>query len=359
MTKYAADWTPPDYFCVSVKVSESSYRSPVKQVSMRIFWSSLVVSVLLSCGGSQEKKSASTAEKKIRTVPAFSADSAYHFVEQQVAFGPRVPNTRSHRETGDYLIRKLKDFGASVRAQEFQATSFDGHPLNLRNIIASFNPDVQKRILLASHWDTRPFADKDSNQEDLVFDGANDGASGVGVLLEIARQLGKMPPAAGIDLILFDGEDWGEKSNSAATPLPEGLESWWCLGSQYWAKHKGSYSAYYGILLDMVGAKGSRFYREGVSLNDAPKIVEKVWNTAEQLGYSSYFVKQNEGAIEDDHVYVNEVAKIPMIDIVHYQPGVGYFGDYHHSRKDNLSIISRETLGVVGNVLLHLVYQEE
>ena len=142
--------------------------------------------------------------------------------------------------------------------------------------------------------------------------------------------------------------------------MPEGYEDWWCLGSQYWAKHKHqkNYSAYYGILLDMVGSKHAQFFREGGSLEYAPSVVEKVWSTAARLGYTDYFVKTNVGAITDDHVFVNEIGKIPMIDIVHYQSGVGFFGDYHHSRKDNLSIISKETLGAVGSTLMNVVYYE-
>jgi len=315
--------------------------------------------VLVSCEKSKEKQTESVTVGAVE-VPKFNGDSAYFFVDHQVQFGPRVPNTLPHRKAGDYLIAKLTGYGGTLHVQEFEATTFDKQRLNLRNIIANFNPGNQKRILLAAHWDTRPFADKDSIRMDAPFDGANDGASGVGILLEIARQLKKTPPSAGVDIILFDGEDWGEKNNETKRiPTPEGLDSWWCLGSQYWVKHKANYSAYYGILLDMAGAKGSHFYQEGESEKYAPKIVEKVWNTAEQLGYSTYFVKQNQGAILDDHVYVNEMANIPMIDIVDYQPGIGYFGDYHHSQKDNMKIISKETLGVTGDVLMHVIYNEE
>lgn len=247
--------------------------------------------------------------------------------------------------------------------QEFSAPTYEGQSLQLRNIIASFYPKKQKRILLAAHWDTRPFADKDADNQNGPMDGANDGASGVGVLLEMARLIGKdSSVSVGVDFILFDGEDWGEPENiQGQVPVPQGWDTWWCLGSQYWSKnkHKANYSAYYGILLDMVGAKRSQFFREGASLQYAPKIVSKIWDTAARLGYSDYFVKQNAGAITDDHIYVNEWAKIPMVDIVHYQAGVGYFGDYHHSQKDNINIISKETLEVVGSTLMHVIYYEE
>jgi glutaminyl-peptide cyclotransferase len=316
---------------------------------------------LLACVNHQEKQTAAEHPVRVVTVPAFNADSAYSFVDRQVKFGPRVPGTQAHREAGDYFIRLLKRYGATLKVQEFEAYSYDGHKLPLRNIIASFHPEKQKRILLAAHWDTRPFADKDSLNKEAPFEGANDGASGAGILLEIARQLGKTPSDAGVDIILFDGEDWGEtEKNLGKHPLPEG-QSWWCLGSQYWSKHphQKGYSAYYGILLDMAGAKGAHFYQEGMSMKYAPKVVEKIWKTAARLGYSSYFVMQDQGGIEDDHVFVNEIANIPMADIVDYRPSVGYFGDYHHSRKDNMSIISKETLGVTGGVVMNVVYSEE
>lgn len=318
--------------------------------------------LFFSCG---KKGGKIEEEKPVRVVqvPTFNGDSAYNFTKKQVSFGPRIPNTTAHQETGNYLIARFKTYGATVTVQDFNATTFDGKKLFLKNIIASYFPDKQKRIMLAAHWDTRPFADKDPKNKDATFDGANDGASGVAVLLEIARLLGSgAPPDVGIDLILFDGEDWGEKNDMMnRVPPPQGLESWWCLGSQYWAKHKHkpNYSAYYGILLDMVGATGSHFFQEGNSIEYAPRIVEKVWGTASRLGYSSVFVRQKEGGILDDHLYINEIGKIPTIDIVHFDPEVGYFGNYHHTQKDNLSLISKETLETVGTVLMNVIYYEE
>jgi glutaminyl-peptide cyclotransferase len=322
----------------------------------------LALIILESCSPAKKKKETPVSAKTIQ-VPQFNADSAYFFVEKQVKFGPRVPNTKAHQQAADYFINTFKKNGASVVAQDFDAITWDNQKIQCKNIIATYNPDAQKRILLAAHWDTRPYADKDTEKKDAPFDGANDGASGVGVLLEISRLLGQAKaPAVGVDLILFDGEDWGEKENERSKlQLPEGYEVWWCLGSQYWSahKHKKNYSAYYGILLDMVGAKHSQFFREGGSLEYAPTVVEKTWNAASRLGYTDYFVKTNVGGIIDDHVYVTEMGKIPTIDIVHYQTGIGFFGDYHHSRKDNLSIISKETLGAVGTTLMNVVYYEE
>ncbi len=312
--------------------------------------------LMTSCG----KKSDSTEKNTtLIDVPRFNSDSAYAYVKQQVDFGPRVPNSEAHRSTAAWLEQKFRGYGARVVIQSFNTTAFDGKQLALTNIIATFNPEIQKRILLAAHWDTRPFADKDTVKRDAPFDGANDGASGVGVLIEIARQLKNTKPAAGVDIILFDGEDYGEKANSQSQiPLPADLKDWWCLGSQHWSrnKHKPGYQAYYGILLDMVGARDARFFRERTSVEFAPGIVDKVWNAAALQGYSDVFIKQDVGAITDDHYFVNSIARIPMIDIVQYD-GTS-FGDFHHTTQDNMTVIDKRTLGAVGQTVLYVVYSE-
>ncbi len=308
-----------------------------------------IVLFLSNC--KHEEKAVNKPVRQVQ-VPAFNADSAYFYVQEQVDFGPRIPNSTAHRQAGDKIIQRLKAYGASVKVQEFEATAYDGTGLQLRNIMGSFNPLARKRILLATHWDTRPWASKDPDDPQAPFDGANDGASGVGVLLEIARQLAAgQPPEVGIDLLFFDGEDWGEEGGN-------NFDSW-CLGSQYWAKHKGNYAAYYGILLDMVGGKNARFPWEGYSRKMAKNILRKVWTQAADLGYSRYFVPRKEGAITDDHYYVNTIAKIPMIDILHWEPEAGYFGTWHHTRQDNMAIIDKNTLKAVGQTLLHVVYYEE
>jgi glutaminyl-peptide cyclotransferase len=334
----------------------------IKNIFFRLV---IPVFILVSCNPKKKPDELQVPQRMVQ-VPVFNADSAYSFVEQQVKFGPRIPGTKAHYQASRYFIRQLERFGATVVTQDFDAITWDNRKVQLRNIIASYNPDAKKRILLAAHWDTRPYADKDVEKKNSSFDGANDGASGVGVLLEISRLLGQGKlPSVGIDLILFDGEDWGEDSSTGqkgTIQLPEGYSNWWCRGSQYWArhKHKKNYSAYFGILLDMVGAKHAQFFRESASLEFAPTVVEKVWNTASRLGYTDYFVKTNvAGGITDDYMFVNEIAKIPMIDIVQYQNGIGFFGDYHHSRKDNLSLISKETLGAIGTTVTNVVYYEE
>jgi len=317
-----------------------------------------VVLLVVGCGR-DSKNSQPETPVKVVNVPTFNADSAYYFVQKQVDFGPRIPNSAAHKKAGDYFIAQFKTYGAVVKVQEFTATTFDNTKVNLRNIIASFNAERKKRILLAAHWDTRPFSDKDKEKPSAAFDGANDGASGVGVLLEIARNLKNQPTDVGVDIILFDGEDWGERAGTTAPPVPNNLEVWWCLGSQYWArnKHVPNYSATFGILLDMVGGKDARFGFEGYSLEYAPSVVDKVWKTASRLGYSNTFINAKDGPITDDHVFVNINAKIPMIDIVSYDD-TGSFGDFHHTQGDNMSIISKQTLNAVGQTILQVIYYE-
>lgn len=322
-----------------------------------------LILLLISCQKTSREKPQDTPPNGQPQVgiPSFSADSAYLFVQQQVAFGPRVPGTDAHSKTADYLVNRLDAFGGDVIVQEFDQTTYDKTRVRLKNIIATFYPEKKKRILLAAHWDTRPFADEDKDNPNRPMDGANDGASGVAVLLEIARALhqAENAPAVGVDLILFDGEDWGERERR--TPLPAGLDSWWCLGSQYWAnhKHKPGYSAYYGILLDMVGAEGAQFFREELSVRYAPSVVEQVWTTAARLGYGRYFVNQIQPEVLDDHKFVTEKGRIPMIDIINYDPVMGSFGHFWHTQDDNMDIISKETLKAVGETVLHQVYSEE
>ena len=315
-----------------------------------VFFAS-VITTSCSDSGKEEKQQLVVSEKKV-VFPTFNADSAYAFVQEQVDFGPRIPNTKEHTAAGDKIIARLESYGAQVKVQSFEATTYDGVNLNLRNIMASYNPTAKKRVLLATHWDTRPWASKDAVDKTAQFDGANDGASGVGVLLEIARTMNvNNLPEVGIDLMFFDGEDWGQENGGSTQS--------WCLGSQYWAKNKGNYSAYYGILLDMVGAKNAQFPFEGYSHEYAKKILEKVWTSASKIGHGRYFVTTKPGSITDDHYYVNVTAKIPMIDILHFDPTKGYFGDFHHSTKDNMDIIDKNTLKAVGETVLYVVYAEE
>jgi len=323
----------------------------------------LVALVLLfqitSCDDKVAKKTSKKQDaKEIVKVPSFNADSAFHFVAEQVAFGPRVPNTPAHEAAALYFENKLKKYAANVIVQEFQERAFDGTILNGKNIIAQFNPGKKKRVLLASHWDSRPFADHDPDEANFhtAIDGANDGASGVGILLEMARLMSEQTPSVGVDIVLFDLEDYGvpnfeNYSNNNS----------WALGSQYWANnpHNPSYTANFGILLDMVGAKDAIFKMEQSSMYYAPHIVKKVWKQAAFLGYDTTFIFEEGGSVMDDHIPVNEVLKIPMIDIIHFDPSTesGFFPHWH-TINDNMDQIDKTSLHMVGETLMHVVYFE-
>jgi hypothetical protein len=300
------------------------------------------------------------AEVNLVETPDFKADSAYAFIEKQVQFGPRIPGSVASQNTLQFLVSKLKSYGWTVTEQPFTAFRYDGKKLQGTNIIAQFQPAVAKRILLAAHWDARSIADKDSVRKNEPIDAANDGASGVGVLLEIARNLheAKNKPAVGVDIVLFDLEDHGEPEDYAGEHKPNS----WALGSQHWAANlvPANYKAYYGILLDMVGGKGAMFPHEGSSMQYAPGIVRSVWSTATDLGYSNLFVDQDAFGISDDHTAVNEIAKIQMIDIIDLRAANGgfEFGSFHHTHADNLANIDKTTLKAVGQTLLQVLYRE-
>lgn len=325
---------------------------------------SCCILTLYSCGGGENSSSSGGQNNEpLAKAPAINADSAYAFVKQQVDFGPRVPNTQAHKNAAKWFKQKFESYGAGVIMQEFTDYVYDGTKVELTNIIASFYPEKKKRILLAAHWDTRPFSDRGSEDKYAPIDGANDGGSGVGVLLEVARVLSKsIPPNVGVDIILFDGEDWGEHMEDNGKSLPAGKKAWWALGSQHWSKnkHKSNYSAYYGILLDMVGAPGATFYYDNVSQENAGRVLQNVWDIAERLGYGAMFKKQlGFNGIIDDHVYVNEDARIPMIDILDHRDDTAVgFTPAWHTEEDNMENISKETLAAVANLLMTVLYNE-
>ncbi len=330
----------------------------------KVILSVLAFSLIFSCSESGSNSSNSSAQLDLKKAPIANADSVYSFVKQQVDFGPRVPNTEEHKKAADWYVRKFESYGANVTVQEFKDRVYDGTEVQLKNIIASFNPSVKKRILLAAHWDTRPFADKDEVDQSQPIDGANDGASGVAVLLEVARVISQDSPSVGVDIILFDGEDWGEPITSSGNidPREYDKESWYCLGSQYWSKnkHRANYSAFYGILLDMVGAEDATFLYDGVSQQNAQRVLTRTWDIAHSLGHQDLFIKEQGLSLGfvDDHVFVNKNARIPMIDIIDYRKGENDFGPYHHRQKDNMEIISKETLIAVTEVVLTVLFNE-
>jgi hypothetical protein len=285
-------------------------------------------------------------------VPDFNADSAFHFVDRQVKFGPRIPNSAAHQKCGAWMVSEFKRFGLTVIEQNFEAPYYKGGTFKGNNIIAQYKPDLARRICIACHWDTRNEAEADTHDKDKPIDGADDGASGIGIMMELARTLSKSQPDIGVDLVCFDLEDNGDNGGAGST---------WCLGSQYWGKnlHKPIYSPYYAMLLDMVGAKNPKFPKEGFSYKNAPQTVDKIWSLAKSMGYGDMFVDERGPEITDDHRFVTELAQIPMIDIIN-MPGHAsedLFPKHHHTHADNISIIDKTTLQKVGQLLTAFIFQ--
>ncbi len=307
---------------------------------------------LFACqsGGNKDanKKQKETKEQPLVKAPTFNADSAYHYIEKQVSFGPRIPNTQAHKECADWLISKMKSFANKTTVQRATINSL-GNAYKSVNIIGHFNPNAKERILLLAHWDTREFADAVKETANQHFDGADDGGSGVGALLEIARQLEKENPKIGVDILFTDVEDAGvdNKANS------------WGLGTQYWSRKakQNGYNAKYGILLDMVGGKGARFFREMITRHYADAESKMVWDIANRIGYSSFFRYRQIGniGITDDHEFVNRITGIPTMDIIGLQ-GNGDFMPWHHKITDNMDNISKKTLKAVGQTVLQVIY---
>ena len=313
----------------------------------------LTLLLILFVYGCAEDKPLTETSTPLPAIPKFDKDSAFSLVEKQVLFGPRVPNTDAHKACADFLAVKLEQFGAIVTRQSFEATAYNGTKLNGINIIGSINPNHSKRVVLAAHWDTRHITDSplntSGNQSPNL--GADDGASGVAVWLEVARLIQENPIDLGIDIVFFDLEDYGQSSD----------EKSWGLGAQYWSKnpHIKGYKAEWGILLDMVGAKNAHFPREQFSVYFAPDLVASVWTLAQRMGYGNYFTNTDGGAITDDHYFVNTIAKIPMIDVIHRPVNsTTGFADHWHTSNDNLEIIDKNTLNAVGQVMLAVLYRK-
>lgn len=320
---------------------------------------SLVLFSMTSCDNKQNSKPAAQPAPQVKQVviPDFNADSAYNYVKKQLDFGPRVPGSVAHKQCAEWFVDFFSDKADTVYVQDFRTRLYDGRGIDGKNIIAAFNPEAKKRILLAAHWDSRPFADHDpdKNNWNTPIDGANDGASGVGVLMEIARILNDNPINIGVDIILFDLEDYG-----APYFLNLMTNDDWALGSQYWAKnpHIYNYRAYFGILLDMVGASNAKFPKEYYSQQFAPALSNDVWKIARELGYDEYFTNELGHPINDDHIYVNAIARIPMIDIIHLENNSeSSFYPYWHTVKDNIEQIDPKTLGMVGDVVVNVLYR--
>ncbi|TVR78653.1 MAG: M28 family peptidase [Chitinophagaceae bacterium] len=317
---------------------------------------------LFACGGNGREMPRPEIKRTPMSgfqVPGFNTDSAYYFIQRQVDFGPRVPNTNEHKECAEWLHKKLSEYADTALIQFAEVEAFDGTKLEIKNIIGSFNPNAGHRLLLCAHWDTRPFADQEEDPDLMMkpIPGANDGGSGVGVLLEIARILKENPVDFGIDIIFFDAEDyglpsWKRQANSEKT---------WCLGSQYWSRnpHKPNYTASKGILLDMVGAKDATFTLEQFSMTYNPNLMNRVWENASHLGFDNYFIRQRTGPVIDDHYFINTIAGIPTINIIQRDLSTrSGFGTYWHTHADNMDIIDRSTLDAVGSTVIFTIFQE-
>jgi len=315
---------------------------------------------LLSCGNLRKQATEEMAVAQ-PVGPAFIADSAYLFCQQQCDFGPRTMNSEAHDQCEQWIISKFKEFGLTVTTQKAVLKGYDGTDLKSTNIIASHLPELKDRILLCAHWDSRPWADNDpdkANWKKPVI-AANDGASGVAVMLEIARLLPDTLKI-GVDFVCFDAEDWGVPQWSDAEDTGDS----WALGAQYWSANisRQSANAYrFGILLDMVGGQGAQFYKEGMSVQYASSIVEKVWRAAQVVGFGSMFPTSKGGYITDDHIPVNTVAKIPTIDVIPYYPDCAQssFGPTWHTINDDMAHIDKNTLQGVGQTIIQVIFSEK
>ena len=299
--------------------------------------------------------------EKVQPVgPDFNADSAYIYLQEQCDFGPRTMNSTAHDKCEKWIIQKFEQYGCKVTTQKATLNGYDGTPLRSTNIIASYNPEATTRIMFCAHWDCRPWADNDPDSTNWhkPIVAANDAASGVGVMIELARILKGSGLELGVDFICFDAQDYG---------TPQWFEGedpgdTWALGAQYFANNlPEGYAPRYGILLDMVGGVGAKFYREGMSMQYAPAIVKKVWNAARQVGYGSYFPKDDGGMITDDHIPVNQTANIPCIAVIPYYPDCAQssFGPTWHTIADNMDNIDKNTLKAVGQTMVQVLFTEK
>tara|TARA_R100001143_G_C3361331_1_gene136739 strand:+ start:34230 stop:35210 length:981 start_codon:yes stop_codon:yes gene_type:complete len=299
-----------------------------------------------------EDKSGLQFTEQGRSVPEFSSENAYRYIAEQVNLGPRVPNSDAHREAIQLYHRHFREYAdnKSVFVQSFK-TEVYGDSLNLYNLIASFGTEYSDRILLAAHWDSRPRAEEDLTNPNSPILGADDGASGVAVLMEFAKIFSENELPIGVDIILFDGEDYG---------MPSDLDNYF-LGSRYWGNNPPvpGYSPRFGILLDMVGGVNAVFPKEGYSMQFAPNLVNEIWSIANEFEYDNLFIDEIGGMVSDDHIIVEQLTGIPMINIIHHRLGSSgnvNFPPYWHTQDDNLDIIDKNVMQAVGEVLLELIY---
>jgi glutaminyl-peptide cyclotransferase len=283
-------------------------------------------------------------------VPRFDEDHAFSYLVAQCDFGPRNPGSDGYYACLDYLITELDQSANEIILQDFsyQERRYN-KKYNLENIIARFNPDAEFQTVISAHWDTRPWAD----QEDLPQDrdqpiiGANDGASGVAILLELAKIMGENPPPIGVNLVFFDGEDMG---------VP-GENETYCQGSRFFAKNLPIPRPNEAINLDMVGDKQLVLPIERYSLEYHPKLVRHLWDRAKEMGLDA-FIGRVDYAIYDDHIPLNEIAGIPSIDIIDFKYPNSY-ANFWHTMNDIPENCSEESLGQVGDLMVDYIYNRE
>lgn len=332
----------------------------------RIAATTIAAVALMACSagsGAGTGRADAPQERAAAPADSFSADTAYALVVAQTDMGPRTPGSEAGARCAGWIASRLRAAGAdTVEMQRGSMRRWDGQLLPVCNVLASFNSGAPRRVLLVAHYDTRPWADMEADPARRMqpIPGANDGASGVAVILEIARCIGRTAPRAGVDVLLVDAEDSGY-SEEIEPGLNPGNDTW-CLGTQMWAErdpYAGGVKPAYAILLDMVGGAGAQFHREQFSDVAAARVVDKIWAEAAALGYGSTFVNSRGGAVVDDHIYVNR-AGIPAADIIeNMNPATGTFPPTWHTHDDNAANIDRTTLERVGKTVLSLIYKEK
>lgn len=311
----------------------------------------LALSSLAAC--SSEKPSGNTPSPgadslALRAAAAFDGPTSMQYLATAMTFGTRVPGTPGHVKTGDWIVAEMKARGATVTEQTWQHTTKAGKVLPMRNIIAQWNPAATKRILYVTHWDTRPRADGPGvppADTATPIPGANDGTSGIALFLSIADALKAKPTTVGVDLVFVDGEDYG----SFGPPEVDVF-----IGSLWFAKHLPSpgYAPEMAVVWDMIGDRSLQIFQEQASLDVAPAVVARVWNRAEALGYSSYFIPQPKYAIRDDHIPL-QAAGLKAIDVLDID------FPYHHTLQDTADKVSVESMQIVGNVAMSLIRESE
>jgi hypothetical protein len=329
---------------------------------MKYILFAVMASMLVACGGRSGRNIGGPDTITLAPCPTFNADTCMKYIQEQCNFGPRVTGSKEADLCRQYIAEQFRRFGAVVEEQQADVTLWDGKVLPACNIIAKLNPDNTDRVIVCAHWDSRPWADNDEDEKNhrTPVLAANDGASGVAMMMEICRLLQQTPIKVGIDFICFDAEDMGTPQWAETE---ESTSETWCLGSKFWAERarEEGYRARYGVLLDMVGGRGSVFPPEKVSQDYAQPIASLFVRLGNQLGYGHYFPLNREGGfLMDDHVNINRIARVPCIDVVpNFTDGPSSFGPTWHTVNDTPENIDTNVLEAVGQTLTQLIYNEE